>query len=239
MSKITILITVICDLWLLWPRFLCLSYLPKRLTFQPDTVDYHCWLSWRYSWKSCRINLVISNISINFVHNLRQNPLKMQYMTNISIMRVGGGIFESYLPHSECINSLCRTTSHYIVWEGDNPSCLSIAVTTLSHRVACLAAGDSWFRASLSDESRVAGCDLSWGHQRRALHQDSPEHLRRLSRDWHWAWCMGRRRADRIHFWQPVTPPTYGKDTTINSYWRCDGTRGRVHRYRRRNQESP
>ena len=27
-----------------------------------DSVDYHCWLSWRYSWKSCRINLVISNI---------------------------------------------------------------------------------------------------------------------------------------------------------------------------------
>ena len=27
----------------------------------------------------------------------------MQYMTNTSIMRVGGGIFESYLPHSEHI----------------------------------------------------------------------------------------------------------------------------------------
>ena len=163
----------------------------------------------------------------------------MQYMTNTSIMRVGGGIFESYLPHSEHINSLCRTTSHNIVWEGDNPSCLSIAVTTLSRRVACLAAGDSRLRPSLSTES-VGFCSrIPWGNQRTALPSDSPEHLWCLSHDWHWAWCVGRRRADRLHFWQPVTPPTYGKDTTINSYRRRDGTRGRVHRYRRRNQESP
>ena len=39
------------------------QYIPKRLTFPPDIVVYHCWLSWRYSWKSCRINLVMTDLS--------------------------------------------------------------------------------------------------------------------------------------------------------------------------------
>ena len=166
----------------------------------------------------------------------------MQYISNRGINRVGGGNFESkaegYLPHSELITSLCRASSH-VVWEGDHSSCLSIAVTTLSHRVACLKAGDSWLHPPLSAESVGFGNGLPWGDQRTALSSDSPEHLWCLSHDWHWAWRVGWRRADRIHFWQPVTPPTYGKDTTINSSRRRDGTRGRVHRYRRRNQESP
>ena len=144
--------------------------------------------------------LLLSKLFV-ILYTITTNPLKMQYMTNTSIMRVGGGIFESYLPHSEHINSLCRTTSHYIVWEGDNPSCLSIAVATLSHWVACLAAGDSRLRPSLSTES-VGFCSrIPRSDQRTALPSDSPEHLWCLSRDWHWARCLGRPKNHRVWIW--------------------------------------
>ena len=62
--------------------------------------------------------MVISNISINFVHNYYKPTEDAVYDKYKYHARVWG-IFESYLPHAENINSLCRTTSHYVVWEGD------------------------------------------------------------------------------------------------------------------------